>query len=111
MIQDDSEPDVSSSSPPVEQANPSPPRGAWQPLPPTVRRALLTGGAAAGVIALVYAALAGSPHRSSSLPRAAAPKPASVAKLAAVRPLTGPAREQREALVESVVRSQKKRIM
>src|SRR5437879_8765112 len=97
---------VTPSGEPIDSGKPSAVPKAWRRLPLPVRRALMSGGAAVGAVALVYAALAGN-----TPPRVAAPKPASVVKLAAVRPAAGPAREEREALVESVVRSQKKRIM
>src|SRR3989442_8453712 len=49
----------------------------WQRLPPAVRRAVLAGGAVAGALVLIYAALAGGqPRRGSAPPKmGAAPAP------------------------------------
>jgi hypothetical protein len=58
----------------------------------------------------MYAALSGGPPRHSSAPMAKATKPAPVVRLAA-RTLPAPAREERALLEESIIRSEKKRIM
>jgi hypothetical protein len=103
MIPDHSEPDSRSSSP--SQLAPDS-RMAWHRLP-LMRRVVMAGGAALGAVAVVYAALAGSPKGHSRVPHPSVRKPVSVARLAAVNPTAEAPREPREALVESVVRSQK----
>src|SRR5205807_9976420 len=56
---------------PIDSGKPSAVPKAWRRLPLPVRRALTSGGAAAGAVALVYAALAGNTPRHTP-PRAAA---------------------------------------
>ena len=74
---------VTPSSEPIDNGKPSAVPKAWRRLPLPVRRALMSGGAAVGAVALVYAALAGNTPQRHTSPRAATPKPASVVKLAA----------------------------
>jgi hypothetical protein len=80
-------------------------------LPLPIRRTLLTSGMAAGVVGLFYAALSGGPPRHTAPRPPKAAKPAPVAKLAVAHTGPGSAREDRALLVESIIRSQKKRIM
>src|SRR5687768_11370132 len=111
MIPEDPVP-VSPSTPPpadIEGERPVSIPPYWQRLPFTVRRGFWSVGATSAVIGLVYTAMAGGPQRRGAT---AAPKPAKPAPVASrVVPDPVPVAEEREALVEGLVRSQKKRIM
>jgi soluble lytic murein transglycosylase-like protein len=111
MTPDHPEPDATISPSPADSALVPCAPPAWQRLPLSLRRALLTSGLTAGVVGLFHSALPGGPPQQSAARLPKAGKPAPVAKLAVAR--TGPAsvREERALLIESIVRSQKKRIM
>lgn len=83
---------------------------AWQRLPLAVRRALFASGAAAGALGLVFAALSGGPPQRGSAPPKKASRPAPAIKLVA-RTVPASTREERALLEESIIRSEKKRIM
>jgi hypothetical protein len=77
----------------------------------THRQALLAAAAGAVALGIAYVAAARSPQRVAEIPVKAAPKPAMVLQPVAARAGERLASEDREALVEGVVRSQMKRIM
>lgn len=75
------------------------------------RQALLAAGVAAVALGTAYLVAPRSPRPAAGPPVKAAPKPAVVVQPVAAAQVRKPASEDREALVESVVQSQMKRIM
>src|SRR5437660_8854148 len=110
MTPDHPEPDASTGPASGDSGSAASAPPVWQRLPPAVRRALLAGGAAAGALVLIYAALAGGQPRRGSAPPKRVATPAPVVQQAA-RTALAPALDERARLVESILRSQKKRIM
>lgn len=110
MNSDHPETEASVTPSPADPASIGSSQPAWQRLPLPLRRGLLTGGAAAGAVGLFYAALAGGPPQRGAARTSGARKPAPVAKLAAARAGRASVQEERALLVDSIIRSQKKRI-
>jgi hypothetical protein len=75
------------------------------------RKALLASGAGLAVLGLVYALTPRGPQRAAPPAAKVAAKPAVVVRPVAVRTAASSGEEDRQKLVESVIRSQKKRIM
>lgn len=96
----------------VDTPPPAAPPAPRQRLPQAARRLLLAGGMTAASLGLAYAATLGLPPGGSLPPSPRATKSTVRMKPVAARSTPAPEREEdHQALVESLVRSQKKRIM